>query len=103
MSEQNRYLDFANSNSEQPEDMIFIGDSSSSMGMQDIEPNRIEAVRLAREYKYSVIVSHRSGETNDDFIVDLAHGVGADGIKIGSPARGERIAKFNRFLEIEQE
>ena len=75
-----------------------------------IKPNQIgtlsetlDAVSLARKCKYSIVVSHRSGETNDDFIVDLAHGIGADGIKIGAPARGERVAKFNRFLEIEKE
>jgi len=75
-----------------------------------IKPNQIgtlsetlDAVKLARKCKYSCVVSHRSGETNDDFIVDFAHGIGADGIKIGAPARGERVAKFNRFLEIEEE
>jgi enolase len=75
-----------------------------------IKPNQIgtlsealDAARFARKCNYFIIVSHRSGETNDDFIVDLAHGIGADGIKIGAPARGERVAKFNRFLEIEKE
>lgn len=72
-----------------------------------IKPNQIgtlsetlEAVKLARKYGWAVIVSHRSGETNDDFIVDLAFGVGADGIKLGAPSRGERIAKYDRALEI---
>ncbi|EKD64509.1 MAG: hypothetical protein ACD_50C00362G0003 [uncultured bacterium] len=75
-----------------------------------IKPNQIgtlsetlDAVRTARKCGYSIVVSHRSGETNDGFIVDLAHGIGADGIKIGAPARGERVEKFNRFLEIEEE
>jgi enolase len=73
-----------------------------------IKPNQIgtitetlNAVRLAREYHWAVIVSHRSGETNDDFITDLAFGVAADGFKLGAPARGERVAKYNRLLEIE--
>lgn len=73
-----------------------------------IKPNQIgtltetlAAVRQARKYDWKVIVSHRSGETNDDFIADLAYGVGADGFKLGAPARGERVAKFNRLLAIE--
>jgi enolase len=74
-----------------------------------IKPNQIgsitetlNAVRLARQYGWAVIVSHRSGETNDDFIADFAYGVAADGLKLGAPARGERIAKYNRLLEIEE-
>ena len=73
-----------------------------------IKPNQIGtvseallAVRLARKYGWAVVVSHRSGETNDDFIADFAYGVGADGFKLGAPARGERVAKYNRLLEIE--
>lgn len=75
-----------------------------------IKPNQIgtltetiQAIKLAKEWGWSTIVSHRSGETNDNFIIDLAIGAGADGIKIGAPARGERIAKFNRILEIERD
>jgi enolase len=73
-----------------------------------IKPNQIgtvtetlNAVRLARRYGWAVVVSHRSGETNDTFIADFAYGVAADGFKLGAPARGERIAKYNRLLEIE--
>jgi len=73
-----------------------------------IKPNQIgsvtetlNAVRLGREYGWAVVVSHRSGETDDDFIADLAYGVAADGFKLGAPARGERVAKYNRLLEIE--
>jgi enolase len=72
-----------------------------------IKPNQIgtvsealDAVRLARKYGWAVVASHRSGETNDDFIADFAYGVHADGLKLGAPARGERIAKYNRLLEI---
>jgi len=75
-----------------------------------IKPNQIgsvtealDAVRAARKYGWAVIASHRSGETNDDFIADFAYGVRADGLKLGAPARGERIAKYNRLLEIESE
>jgi enolase len=73
-----------------------------------VKPNQIgtvtealNAVRLARKYGWAVIASHRSGETDDDFIADFAYGVRADGIKLGAPARGERDAKYNRLLEIE--
>lgn len=59
------------------------------------------AIDAAKQAGDEVIVSHRSGESNDDFIVDLAYGIGAFGIKIGAPCRGERIAKYNRLLEIE--
>jgi len=63
----------------------------------------IEAGRLAESYGWKVMVSHRSGETCDDFISDLSVGIGADFIKAGAPARGERVAKYNRLLEIEKE
>ena len=75
-----------------------------------IKPNQIgtvtetlDAVHLARKYGWAVVASHRSGETDDDFIADLAYGVRADGLKLGAPARGERIAKYNRLLEIESQ
>ena len=59
------------------------------------------AIESAKKAGVDIIISHRSGESNDDFIVDLAYGVGAQGIKIGAPNRGERIAKYNRLLEIQ--
>ncbi|PJB08298.1 phosphopyruvate hydratase, partial [bacterium (Candidatus Gribaldobacteria) CG_4_9_14_3_um_filter_33_9] len=59
--------------------------------------------KLARSFEWKVMVSHRSGETNDDFIADLAVGIGADFIKSGAPARGERVAKYNRLLKIEED
>jgi len=62
----------------------------------------LESVNLAKEYGWKTIVSHRSGETNDDFIADLAVGINADFIKSGAPARGERVAKYNRLLKIEE-
>ena len=55
-----------------------------------------------RQAGWKVIVSHRSGETNDNFIADFAVGIGAEYVKFGAPARGERVAKYNRLLEIEQ-
>jgi len=63
----------------------------------------IEASNLAKSFNWKTIVSHRSGETNDDFIADLAVGLGADFLKAGSPAKPERMAKYQRLLEIEQE
>ncbi len=63
----------------------------------------IGAARKAKEYGWKIIVSHRSGETNDDFIADFSVGIGAEYIKSGAPARGERVAKYNRLLKIEEE
>jgi len=73
-----------------------------------IKPNQvgtlketIACVKLAQKHNYKIVVSHRSGETIDDFIVDLAVAIGADYLKAGSLSRGERLAKYNRLLEIE--
>ncbi len=63
----------------------------------------ISTILLARKNNMSCIVSHRSGETNDDFIADFAVGMQADFVKFGAPARGERVVKYNRLLEIENE
>lgn len=63
----------------------------------------IKAVRLARQHNYSIFVSHRSGETADTFIADLAVAVNAEYMKTGSLSRSERIEKYNRLMEIEQE
>ena len=62
----------------------------------------IQSAELMFNENKNVIVSHRSGETNHAFIIDIAVGIGAKYVKIGSPCRGERVAKFNRLLEIEQ-
>ena len=74
-----------------------------------IKPNQIgsvsktlDAIRLAQSYNWMVIVSHRSGETMDDFIADLAYGVGADGLKSGAPTQTQRLTKYNRLIEIER-
>jgi len=75
-----------------------------------IKPNQvgtlseaIECLRVAKEHGYKVVVSHRSGETNDTSIADIAVALGADYIKAGSLSREERLAKYNRLLEIERE
>lgn len=62
----------------------------------------LEVIRMAQKAGYNVIVSHRSGETEDTFIADLAVATRAGQIKAGAPARGERTAKYNRLLDIEQ-
>ena len=73
-----------------------------------IKPNQIgtvtetlDAMRICREAGWAQMVSHRSGETEDSFIADLAVGTGCGQIKSGAPARGERTAKYNRLIEIE--
>ncbi len=63
----------------------------------------MQTMRLAHSNDYTCIVSHRSGETEDAFIADLAVAVNSGQIKTGSTARSERIAKYNRLLEIEEE
>lgn len=63
----------------------------------------INVVKKAKAANWQVVVSHRSGETNDDIIADLAVGVGANYTKFGPPNRGERIAKYNRLLMIDSE
>ncbi len=63
----------------------------------------IAANTLANNEKWKTIVSHRSGDTEDNYISDLAVGLGAYGIKAGAPCRSERLSKYNRLLEIEKE
>ncbi|GAA7795487.1 phosphopyruvate hydratase [Helicobacter pylori] len=75
-----------------------------------IKPNQIgtisetlEAIRLAKHHAYQCVMSHRSGESEDSFIADFAVALNTGEIKTGSTARSERIAKYNRLLEIEHE
>jgi len=63
----------------------------------------IDAINLARENGYTAVISHRSGETEDTFIADLAVAAGAGQIKTGSASRTDRIAKYNELLRIEEE
>ena len=74
-----------------------------------IKPNQIgslsetlKTIKLAQDNNYEVVISHRSGETNDDFIADLSIAVNAKYIKTGAPNRGERVAKYNRLMTIEE-
>ncbi|MBI2477081.1 phosphopyruvate hydratase [Candidatus Uhrbacteria bacterium] len=75
-----------------------------------IKPNQIgslsetvDAICLAQRNKYAVAISHRSGETTDTTIADLAVAVNAEFIKTGAPSRSERLVKYNRLMEIEEE
>jgi len=63
----------------------------------------IDAIELARKSGYNSIISHRSGETEDTFIADLAVATAAGQIKTGSASRTDRIAKYNQLLRIEEE
>jgi enolase len=62
----------------------------------------LDAVELAKSSGYGVVVSHRSGETEDTFIADLAVAVNAGQIKTGSLSRSDRVAKYNQLLRIEE-
>jgi len=73
-----------------------------------IKPNQIgtvletaQAIKIAKEAGLKIVISHRSGETEDPFIADLAYGSAADFIKTGSMSRSERLCKYNRLVEIE--
>ena len=75
-----------------------------------IKPNQVgtlsetvACIKLAQKHNYEIMASHRSGETTDDFIADLAVATGAGHIKAGSLSRGERLAKYNRLMEIERD
>jgi enolase len=63
----------------------------------------IEAVRLAQGAGYTAVMSHRSGETEDATIADLAVALGTGQIKTGAPARSDRVAKYNQLLRIEEQ
>ena len=62
----------------------------------------IEAYQLSKDNKWGVMVSHRSGETEDNFIADLVVGLGTGQIKTGAPCRSERLAKYNQLTRIEE-
>lgn len=81
---------------------------SQSCNAVIVKPNQIgsvsetiELLKLASSHNITTIASHRSGETNDSFIADFAVGMGTSYAKFGAPDRGERVAKYNRLLEIE--
>jgi phosphopyruvate hydratase len=91
-------------------ELIYEGIDQQLANTVIIKPNQIgtvtealQAIKLCQEYDMRTIVSHRSGETNDSFIADLAVGSNAGQIKAGGLSRGERMAKYNRLLEIERQ
>jgi enolase len=63
----------------------------------------LDAIAMAENAGYTTVISHRSGETEDSFIADLAVGINAGQIKTGSLSRSDRIAKYNQLIRIEQE
>ncbi|MBI3954473.1 phosphopyruvate hydratase [Candidatus Collierbacteria bacterium] len=119
--EQEAWTDWANITSKIGQDTMIVGDdllvtnlnrlekaiASQTCNAILVKPNQIgtisqavSVVKLAKENNFTVIASHRSGDTDEDFIADFAVGVGADFAKFGAPTRGERVAKYNRLLYI---
>lgn len=91
-----------------PDDIRKVAESGAANAVI-IKPNQVgsltetyEALRLARSAGWQTIVSHRSGETEDDFIADLAVGIGAYGIKAGAPIPAERRVKYSRLIAIQE-
>lgn len=122
--EETNWEEWANATASYGSDHLIIGDDifcSSAARLKEgiekkvanaviVKPNQIgtvtqtvEFVQLARENNYQLVASHRSGETEDTFISDFAVGIGAQYAKFGAPSRGERVAKYNRLLRIEEE
>jgi enolase len=88
-------------------DRLRLGIQEKAANSIIIEPNQVgtlteavDCVKLANKHNFKIIVSQRSGETTDDFLVDLAVALGADYLKAGSLSRGERVVKYNRLMEI---
>ena len=83
---------------------------SKSVNAAIVKPNQIGTVtetinfvKEAKSKKLKLVVSHRSGETEDSFIADFAVGIASEFLKFGAPSRGERVSKYNRLLRIEEE
>jgi enolase len=115
---------FANFRKNLKEDVLIVGDDltvtnperaawaaeNNLVNAMIVKPNQVgtltetfDAVKIARGAGWKLIVSHRSGDTTDDFIADLSVGIGAFGMKAGSPNPPERVAKYKRLVEIESE
>ena len=91
-----------------PEQIKKIAREKNACNAVIVKPNQIgtlsetiDFVKYAQKHNLKTIVSHRSGETCDDFIADLAIAINADYVKFGSLSRGERTAKWNRLMKIE--
>lgn len=90
-----------------PKRLVKIGLEQNIANSILIKPNQIgsiketcDTINLAKKHKMTTIISHRSGETSDDFISDLGFASNSEFVKIGAPARGERCAKYNRLIQI---
>jgi len=118
------WVDFKNQLAKINEDILLVGDDLLSTNIKRlamaiekgavnavlIKPNQIgtltetiNCIKLAQQQQFKIVVSHRSGETVDTFIADLAVAVSADYIKAGAPSRSERVVKYNRLMEIAEE
>jgi enolase len=75
----------------------------ATIGPASATPETLDAVELAHRNGYRVVISHRSGETEDATIADLAVATNAGQIKTGAPTRSDRVAKYNQLLRIEEE
>ncbi len=121
--EENDWAGFAQLKQETEESVLIIGDDLTVTNPKRIKeahekdacrgiiikPNQIgtltetiEAISLAKGFNWQTIISHRSGDTADSFIADLAVAISSPFIKSGAPARGERLAKYNQLLRIEE-
>ena len=97
---------FRSTNTQRLKKGIGLGTANSIL----VKPNQIgtltetmEAIRTAQRAGYTAVISHRSGETEDTTIADLAVAMNAGQIKTGAPSRSERVSKYNRLLHIERE
>ncbi|EOB15126.1 Enolase [Nosema bombycis CQ1] len=91
-------------------DLVVKAGSQKLCNVLLVKPNQIgtvsetvEAIRNARKYNMKLMVSHRSGETEDTFISDFAVGVGAEYFKSGAPCRGERVSKYNQLIRLSED
>ena len=85
-----------------PEDQVFIAEAPELRGAKTHADTPAEAVEMAQRAGFGVIISHRSGETEDTFIADLAVATNAGQIKTGAPSRMDRVTKYNQLLRIEE-
>ena len=99
------------------DDLFTTNEKRLKMGVENhlansilIKPNQIgtisevlKTIKIAKDNNYQIIISHRSGETNSSFISDLSVSVNAPLIKSGAPCRMERVIKYNRLLQIEEQ
>ena len=77
--------------------------ATAARATQSTITETLAAIKMSHEAGYTCMVSHRSGETPDDFIADLVVGAMTGQIKTGAPCRGERLSKYNQLLRIEEE